>query len=195
MLSMLSWFISFIYTPQTHKTIESIDEVGETKDSISVKSNEFLDNDGNIVEHFTKKTEDFNIKNNYIDTITDVNNTIEIHAVEATDNNSIKDIDICIVDNCDNIKNSDNEVGLDNQNDKITSPSDAIVPDSTISADNSISSPSSSSTISSLEKRNSTSSEDVYPEKLNKKKRNRKKNKQRKNRKKNNKNNKKKNKY
>jgi hypothetical protein len=194
MLSMLSWLISFIYNPQTHKTIESIDEVGETKDSISVESNEILDNDGNIVEHFTKKTEDFNIKNNYIDTITDVNNTIEIHAVEAADNNSIEDIDICIVDNCDNIKNSDNEVGLDNQIDKITSPSDAIVPDSAISADNGISSPSSSSSISSIEKRNSTSSEDIYPEKINKKKRKRKrnKNKQRKNRKKYNK---KKNKY
>lgn len=197
MLSMLSWLISFIYNPQTHKTIESIDEVDETKDFISVESNEILDNDGNIVEHFTKKTEDFNIKNNYIDTITDVNNTIEIHAVEAADNNSIEDIDICIVDNCDNIKNSDNEVGLDNQIDKITSPSDAIVPESAISADNSISSPSSSSSssISSLEKSNTTLSEDVYPEKINnkenKKKRKRKK-KQRKNRKKYNK---KKNKY
>lgn len=190
MLSMLSWLISFIYNPQTHTTIESINEIDETKDSISVESKEILDNDGNIVEHFTKKTEDFNIKNNYIDTITHVDNTIEIHAVEAIENNSIEDIDICIVDNCDNIKNSENKVGLDNQNDKITSPSDAIVPDSTISADNSISSPSSSSTISSLEKRNSTSSEDVYPEKLNKKKRKRKKNKR-----KNRKNNKKKNKY
>jgi len=193
---MLSWLISFIYNPQTHKTIESIDKVDETKDFISVESNEILDNDGNIVEHFTKKTEDFNINNNYIDTITDVNNTIEIHAVEAADNNSIEDIDICIVDNCDNIKNSDNEVGLDNQIDKITSPSDAIVPESAISADNSISSPSSSSSISSLEKSNTTLSEDVYPEKRNnkenlKKKRKRKK-KQRKNRKKYNK---KKNKY
>ena len=76
-------------------------------------------------------------------------------------------------------------MGLDNQIDKITSPSDAIVPDSAISADNNISSPS----ISSIEKRDSTSSEDVYPEKINKKKKKRKrnKNKQRKNRKKNNK--------
>jgi len=190
MLSMLSWLISFIYNPQTHTNDESIDEIDKTKDSISVESKEILDNNDNIVEHFTKKTEDFNIKNNYIDTITDVDNTTKIHAVEATDNNSIEDIDICIVDNCDNIKNSENEVGLDNQIDKITSPSDAIVPDSTISADNGISSPSFSS-ISSIEKRNSTSSEDVYPEKINKKKRKRKrkrnKNKQRKNRKKYNK--------
>lgn len=165
MLSMLSWFISFIYNPQTHSN-------DETKDSISVESKEILDNDGDIVEHFTKKTEDFYIiNNNYIDTITNVDNTTEIHAVEAIENNSIK--------------NSENKVGLDNQIDKITSPSDAIVPDSAISADNSISS------LSSLEKRDSTSSEDVYPEKINEKKKKRKrkrnKNKQRKNRKKNNK--------
>lgn len=174
MLSMLSWFISFIYNPQTHSNDETISNIDETKDSISVESKEILDNDGDIVEHFTKKTEDFYIiNNNYIDTITNVDNTTEIHAVEAIENNSIK--------------NSENKVGLDNQIDKITSPSDAIVPDSAISADNSISSP-------SLEKRDSTSSEDVYPEKINKKKKKRKrnKNKQRKNRKKNNK---KKNKY
>jgi|ETNmetMinimDraft_28_1059901.scaffolds.fasta_scaffold12073_2 hypothetical protein len=190
MLSMLSWLISFIYNPQTHTNDESIDEIDKTKDSISVESNEILDNDGDIVEHFTKKTEDFNIKNNYIDTITHADNTTKIHAVEAIENNSIKDIDICIVGNCDNIKKSENEVGLDNQIDKITSPSDAIVPDSAISADNNISSPS----ISSIEKRDSTSGEDIYPEKINKKKRKRKrnKNKQRKNRKKYNK---KKNKY
>ena len=72
MLSMLSWLISFIYNPQTHKTIESIDKVDETKDFISVESNEILDNDGNIVEHFTKKTEDFNIKN--MESITEINN-------------------------------------------------------------------------------------------------------------------------
>ena len=169
MLSMLSWFISFIYNPQTHTNNESISNIDETKDSISVESKEILDNDGDIVEHFTKKTEDFYIiNNNYIDTITNVDNTTEIHAVEAIENNSIK--------------NSENKVGLDNQIDKITSPSDAIVPDSAISADNSIS----SSSISSIEKRDSTSSEDVYPEKINKKKKKRKrnKNKQRKNRKK-----------
>ncbi len=181
MLSMLSWFISFIYNPQTHSNDETISNIDETKDSISVESNEILDNDGDIVEHFTKKTEDFYIiNNNYIDTITNVDNTTEIHAVEAIENNSIK--------------NSENKVGLDNQIDKITSPSDAIVPDSAISADNNISSPSSSPSISSIEKRDSTSGEDIYPEKINKKKRKRKrnKNKQRKNRKKYNK---KKNKY
>ena len=59
MLSMLSWFISFIYNPQTHSNDETISNIDETKDSISVESNEILDNDGDIVEHFTKKNRRF----------------------------------------------------------------------------------------------------------------------------------------
>lgn len=180
MLSMLSWLISFIYTSKTHTNDESINEIDETKDSITVESKDILDNNGDIVEHFTKKTEDFYIINNdYIDTVNDIVNTTKIDAIKTIENK----------DNCVNVEKSENNMG-NNQIEKITSPPDAIVQDNTISADNNISSPSSSSQKSSIEERNSISSEDIHPEKINKRKRKRKrnknknKNKQRKNRKK-----------